>query len=588
MLDFGRVDSLKSIIQSVAIDDKMNAEVWMQRQWSTRLRGVQSKLKKLLSDYSDNQPASKLLPPHQYENIGQRLEVVFSERLKNYWRANKLSVIKQMWLQARAGIGTDFAEAYSLFLNGDVSAVDAVFPFSEDDVWTQWFSEYRDQFHERINQIRDEWIIGFSTINDIIALQRELLEVQPAVLNDGLSYISSELTNVIILLRLIAFPDCECDSQMPASLAYSDQQMYGLEDSSIFIKVNTNDPQTPEHKLVISTGDDLENSIYSFFCEKFFTTAQRQNADQPFRVKQRLAPIMLGIHSLFGMPKIVEMLNKSFPSLSALSELTDGECLVLSPDYCWRPSNLMATEEVSSLIRISDLFCRWLLPIAFPDKFNQKNQSVGDISCELPEPLLNKVYCCPSEAHEVLRVIAAKLNEFAHPSNHRSSLNAHCPRYLSWIRDRLRALNRLGICVQRERALSGEYVIKNLTSWYQDFGPYELSIRWWLMLCCGMILWLPVYVVIVVWFLVAGISIAVRFSERHDDAQSVASPGDQGRPQGSSLKCASVRELPDAPDLESFSVPLERFDTTLPNFSGSVQRYDSDLDANRGFSTSHG
>ena len=120
MLDSGNIDALKSVVKSVTIDDMMKSVVWAKRQWSSQMQHVQNSLKALLIAHSDGQSASNLLPATEYNAIDQHLKTVFSQRLKKYWKTYKFPEIKQLWLQARAGVGTDYSEAYSLFMNDDV------------------------------------------------------------------------------------------------------------------------------------------------------------------------------------------------------------------------------------------------------------------------------------------------------------------------------------------------------------------------------------------------------------------------------------------------------------------------------------
>ena len=582
MLDSDNIDDLKTVVKSGTIDDKMKSVVWAKRQWSSQMQHVQNSLKALLIAHSDGQPASNLLPATEYNAIGQHLETVFSQRLKKYWKTDKFPEIKQLWLQARAGVGTDYSEAYSLFMNDDVSALDTIFPYSEDDVWTMWFSQHQDHFQERINQIRDEWIIGFSTIIDIMNLQCDLLAQQPSVLNSGLSCASSELNNVIALLRLIAFPDCECDADLPSSLAHSDRKMYNLEDPSLFFHVKTDDPQSPDYKLVIDTGDDLETSICGFFRDKvILTNADRQHNRVPYGLKQRLAPIMLGMHSAYCMPKIVEMLGKSFPSLFALAKLTQQFSWTFTPDYPGS-THLKPIEEISAVMRSSDLICRWLIPVVFPEKLDQEKQSVDDICCILPDHLTNKTYCCPAEALKVLHVVAEMLNGYVrtHDLLRNNPVFSNHPEYLSWIRNRLRALDRLGIGGSRiSSKYSSEYVLENLISWYKKYvSQYDLWIRVGLLLCCGLCLWLPINVIglsVALWFFMNFVTGIRQWLSGPNDAQSGLSLGNRDRPKGPILQCSSVEERPDTPGSESFFSAPERPDTTNLGSSFSQEPIDT-------------
>jgi len=232
------------------------------------------------------------------------------------------------------------------------------------------------------NAKAQEWIHCRNTINSQIELTREVLNLQQKGLSeDGrLNTLSCELNALPDLLRLVLFPEYECDVHCPNSLA-ADLQREG---GSLKLQSKLNDNRILYLDLSTLNDERRDEALCHLFADKAFSL-DYQDDFSAMHPGIPFARVLQGVVIETSITRVDEMLNSTFPMMMKTKRCSQELMADVRRKTDWsmlqfftKSSSLDTKDTYARFLRTADLLYRWLAPV-LDNELNEKVKQAQEI-----------------------------------------------------------------------------------------------------------------------------------------------------------------------------------------------------------------
>lgn len=288
-----------------------------------------------------------------------------------------------------------------------------------------------------------EWIHCRNTINGQIELTREVLNLQQEGLSeDGrLNTLSCELNALPNLLRLVLFPEYECDVGCPNSLA-ADLQREG---ASLKLQSKLNDDRILYLDLSTPKDEKRDEVLCHLFADKAFLLDYQvefsaMHSGIPF------ARVLQGVVTETTITRADEMLHSTFPMMMKTKRCSQEMMDDVRGKTDWsmlqlftKSSSLDTKDTYAGFLRTADLLYRWLAPvldIELNEKVKKAQEKLKNPSAHkdeiidkhtkyflLDDDLCLQQSCDPKDASEILISLEKKITSLVGTMQRESGAN---------------------------------------------------------------------------------------------------------------------------------------------------------------------